>query len=196
MTEVANGRLVRGSLLAQVETNEAAHRDRIVKRILGGRIGEVEPLLQKVDAEHHFQFARRATLARDRIGLRNQLAGSVQGTRRPMSLKNCARLIVVAFFRSLRPGAVACSSCGLMSGHRMRDLPDDLCRSSLSVGEDTCRWRASIAKAALERRRQVRPPLLLTPAKMRSSRSQNKENPNAPPVPPASLAAGYVQTRR
>ena len=74
MTEPANGRLVRGGLLTQVETNEAAHRDRIIERILGGRIGQIESLLQEIDAKHHLQFARRATIASDRIDRRNQLA--------------------------------------------------------------------------------------------------------------------------
>ena len=34
------------------------------KRVLGRRIGQVEPLLEKVDTKHHLELARRAPVAR------------------------------------------------------------------------------------------------------------------------------------
>jgi len=45
IAEAANNRLVWGTLLTEVEADEAVHRDRIVQRFFGSRICQVEPLL-------------------------------------------------------------------------------------------------------------------------------------------------------
>jgi hypothetical protein len=50
MPEAAHRGLVRRRLAAQVDADEAAHRRRIKERFLDRRVGQVEPLLQEVDA--------------------------------------------------------------------------------------------------------------------------------------------------
>jgi len=52
MTEVQDGGLVGNGGAAKIDSGKAAQHGRLVERILGARIGEVEPMLQKVDAQH------------------------------------------------------------------------------------------------------------------------------------------------
>ena len=63
MAELADRRLVRHRLAAQVDADELAHRTRIVQRFLDRRIGQVEAVLQAVDAQHPLQSHRRAPCA-------------------------------------------------------------------------------------------------------------------------------------
>jgi hypothetical protein len=67
MPEAANRGLVRHRLAAQVDADEAAHRRRIIERFLDRRVGQVEPLLQEVDAQHPLDPDRRTAVAGLRI---------------------------------------------------------------------------------------------------------------------------------
>jgi hypothetical protein len=60
VSKLAASRLIRRSLLAQIDAGEAAHRHRVVQRFLQRRIRQVEPQLQKVQARHPLQRNRRA----------------------------------------------------------------------------------------------------------------------------------------
>jgi hypothetical protein len=57
--EAQDGGLVRRGLASQVDADEAAHGGRVVDRFFRRRVGEVEPLLQEVDAQHALQAHRR-----------------------------------------------------------------------------------------------------------------------------------------
>jgi len=61
MAKVQDGRLVGRGGATQIDSGEAAQRGRIIERILGTGIGEIEPVLQKVDAQHDRQADRLAT---------------------------------------------------------------------------------------------------------------------------------------
>ena len=61
VAKVQNRRLVGNRVFGQFDAGKAPHRLNVVERILGLRIGEVEPLLHAVDAQHPFQRHRRAT---------------------------------------------------------------------------------------------------------------------------------------
>ena len=63
MAELAHRGLVRRRLPAQVDACEAAHGERVVERIFDARVGEVEPLLQKIDAQHPLHAHRRSSVA-------------------------------------------------------------------------------------------------------------------------------------
>jgi hypothetical protein len=65
--ELTHCGLIGHRLASQVNTHEAAHRSRVVKRFFDRRIREVEPLLQEIDAQHPLQPDRRASVARLRI---------------------------------------------------------------------------------------------------------------------------------
>ena len=54
-----NRRLVGRGLAAQIDPHEAAHRNRVVERLLDRRVREIEPPLQEVDAQHSLQPDRR-----------------------------------------------------------------------------------------------------------------------------------------
>jgi len=55
MAKAHHRRLVRHWLATQVDTHERAHRQRVVQRFLDRRIGEAEPQLQTVNAQHALQ---------------------------------------------------------------------------------------------------------------------------------------------
>src|ERR1035437_5011336 len=59
-----DGALVGRGGAAQIDSGEAAQRGRVVERILGAGVGEIEPVLQKVDAQHDRQADRLAAVAR------------------------------------------------------------------------------------------------------------------------------------
>ena len=73
MPKAADRGFVRRRAFPEVEAHEALHRDRIVEHVLGSRVGEIEPLLEKVNAQHHLQFSGRTAVAGDRIDRRDQL---------------------------------------------------------------------------------------------------------------------------
>src|SRR5207248_5848104 len=54
-------------LAAQIDTDKAAHRRRIVERFLRRRVRQIEPLLQEIDAQHPLDPDRRPAIARLRI---------------------------------------------------------------------------------------------------------------------------------
>ena len=64
VAKVQDGRLVGRGGSAQIDSGEAAQRGRIVKRIFSAGIGEIEPVLQKVDTQHDRQADRLAAVAR------------------------------------------------------------------------------------------------------------------------------------
>jgi hypothetical protein len=59
MPELANGGLVRHRFGAQIDTDKAPHRARIVQRLFHRRIRQVEPVLQKMDPQHPLHSDRR-----------------------------------------------------------------------------------------------------------------------------------------
>lgn len=59
MTELAQGGLIRHGSPAQVDHDKPAHRLRVVERFLRRRIRQVEPVLQKVNAQQAFHVDRR-----------------------------------------------------------------------------------------------------------------------------------------
>src|SRR5258708_30861761 len=67
MAETAHVGLVGHRLAAQVDADEAPHRKRVIQRLLDRRIRQVEPVLDKVDAQHPLQADRRATVPGFRI---------------------------------------------------------------------------------------------------------------------------------
>lgn len=67
VAELADGGLVRGTFPSQVDAHEVAHRQRVVERFLDRRVGQVEPVLQEVDAQHPLQANRRSAVAGLRI---------------------------------------------------------------------------------------------------------------------------------
>jgi hypothetical protein len=54
-TEAKNRRLVGRDGTAQINACKTAQCGRLVERIFGARIGEIEPLLKEVDAQHDRQ---------------------------------------------------------------------------------------------------------------------------------------------
>jgi hypothetical protein len=77
MPKLADRRLIRHRLLAQVDADKGAHRRRVVQRLFHGRVGQVEPVLQEVHAEHSLHADRRPAIAGlrvNRFDARTQLA--------------------------------------------------------------------------------------------------------------------------
>ena len=75
VAELAHRGLIGHGLAPQVDAHKLAHRDRLVEGLLHGRIGQVEPLLHEVHAQHALQPHRRAPVARlgiDRLDERAQ----------------------------------------------------------------------------------------------------------------------------
>lgn len=60
VTEATDDRLIRGELDTEVDADEAADRNRVLPRILGRRVGQVEPQLEAIDSEHHLHLTWRA----------------------------------------------------------------------------------------------------------------------------------------
>ena len=67
MTELQDGRFIRHRLPAEVDTHEPAHGDRFIQGLFRSRIGEVEPLLEKIDPEHAQKPHRRPTVLALRV---------------------------------------------------------------------------------------------------------------------------------
>ena len=61
MTELSDRGLTPHRLPAQIDTDEAPHRRRVVQALLGRRVGQVEPVLQKVNPEHPLDADRAAS---------------------------------------------------------------------------------------------------------------------------------------
>jgi hypothetical protein len=74
MAEPAHRRLVRHRLTAKVDANKMPHRLRIVERLLDCRVGQIEPVLQEIKAQHPLDPDRRAAIAWLRIKRLDQLA--------------------------------------------------------------------------------------------------------------------------
>jgi hypothetical protein len=74
VAEAAHRRLVRHRLAAEVDPDKAPHRRRIVERLLDRRVRQIEPLLQKIDAQHPLDPDRRPAIARLRIERLDQRA--------------------------------------------------------------------------------------------------------------------------
>src|SRR5690606_30567210 len=67
VTEAEDRGLVGHGVLAQLDAHEAPHGLAVVDGVLGLGIGEVEPLLQEVDAEHLLEAQGRPSLALLRV---------------------------------------------------------------------------------------------------------------------------------
>src|SRR5712691_4643817 len=67
MTEVQDRRFIRHLVLAQLDPRKPAHRFAVVKRFFHARVRQVEPLLQKIDAQHLLQPQRWSPIAGFRI---------------------------------------------------------------------------------------------------------------------------------
>jgi hypothetical protein len=65
--ETEDGALIRHRILAELHAHEATHGFAVVDRILGGRIGKIEPVLEKVDPQHLLEPQRRAAPAALRV---------------------------------------------------------------------------------------------------------------------------------
>src|SRR6478735_9394773 len=74
VTKAAHRRLVRHRLAAEIDPDKAAHRRRIVERLLDRRIRQIEPLLQEINTQHPLDPDRRAAIARLRIERLDQRA--------------------------------------------------------------------------------------------------------------------------
>ena len=60
MAELTNRGLVRRRLASQVDAHKAAHGPRVIQSFFHGRIGQVEPMLQEMYAQHPLQAERPA----------------------------------------------------------------------------------------------------------------------------------------
>jgi len=77
MAELADRRFVGHRLVAEIDLREAAHQRRVIQRFLHRRVGEAEPLLKKVNAQHALHANGTASIARlgiVRFQQRTQLA--------------------------------------------------------------------------------------------------------------------------
>ena len=74
MAELAHRRLVRHRLAAQIDLRKSPPHRRVVQSFLHRRVRQVEPLLQKIDAQHALQTHRVASVASRRIVRRDQAA--------------------------------------------------------------------------------------------------------------------------
>ena len=63
MAEVEDCRLVGNGIAAKLEPRERTHRLDVVERLLGARIAELIPLLEKIDPQHHGQRIGTTTVA-------------------------------------------------------------------------------------------------------------------------------------
>ena len=60
MSELTDGCFVRRRLLTEVNAHELAHRAGIVQNLFSGRVGQIEPVLQKIDTQHPLDADRTA----------------------------------------------------------------------------------------------------------------------------------------
>src|SRR6185312_3908964 len=67
MPKAQDRRLVRNRILGELDTGKAAHRLRVVQRVLHRRVREVDPVLHEVDTQHPFQRHRLGAVAGLRI---------------------------------------------------------------------------------------------------------------------------------
>ena len=67
VAELADGSFVGYRFVAKIDPGEAPHQRRVVQRFFHRWIGEVEPLLKKVDSQHTLDTHRTASVARLRI---------------------------------------------------------------------------------------------------------------------------------
>ena len=74
VAKAAHCSLVGHRLTAKIDADETAHCQRIVKRLFHRRVRQVEPLLQKIDAQHPLDPDRRAAIAGLRIDRLDQPA--------------------------------------------------------------------------------------------------------------------------
>jgi hypothetical protein len=58
MPETADGRLIGHRLATKINANKTPHRERIVQRLFGGRVRQVEPLLQAVNPQNSLDAVR------------------------------------------------------------------------------------------------------------------------------------------
>ena len=63
MTELAVRRFIGHTLVAGIDLRELPHQRRVVQRLFHRRVGETEPLLQKVDPQHALDADRTASIA-------------------------------------------------------------------------------------------------------------------------------------
>ncbi len=67
VAELADGGGIRHRLAAQVDANESTQCRRVVQRLLARGVGQIEPVLQQVDAQHALQAHGRAAVAGLRV---------------------------------------------------------------------------------------------------------------------------------
>jgi hypothetical protein len=63
MAEAENRALVGNRFTSQVDPRESAHRARLIQRFFRAGVGQVEPVLQEIDAQYPLQPDRRASIA-------------------------------------------------------------------------------------------------------------------------------------
>jgi hypothetical protein len=72
MAELAHGGFVRSAFPPRIDTNQFAHGHGVVQSFFHRRVGQVEPVLQKVDAQHTLKPHRRTSVSGFRIKGLNQ----------------------------------------------------------------------------------------------------------------------------
>lgn len=74
MPEAADRRLVGRRLAAEIDPGEITHRRRVVERLLDAGVGEIEPLLKKINPKHPVEAIGRPAVPRLWIERLNQRA--------------------------------------------------------------------------------------------------------------------------
>src|SRR5262249_14299878 len=90
--KVQDRRLIGDRVAAEFKMAERAHRLDVVERFLGTRIGQVIPLLQTVDAQHHGDRKWSAAAVRTSFGILNQ-SSAAHGTTAVISARNMSRFV-------------------------------------------------------------------------------------------------------
>ena len=85
----------------QINTGKAPQHGRLIHPILGARIREIKPPLQKVDAQHNRQTNSLAAVAGRGIVRLDQPSNSRHRTTLSMTLRNCSRRLFRACFSKL-----------------------------------------------------------------------------------------------
>ena len=78
MTEAAHRSLTRHRLATEVDAIKMPHRLRIVERLFHCRVGQIEPVLQEIDAQHPLDPDRRAAGWCSGSRIRNSSSGKKQ----------------------------------------------------------------------------------------------------------------------
>jgi hypothetical protein len=86
---------------AQVNARKTPQHGRLIQRILGARIGEIKPLLQKVDAQHDRKTNRLTAVAGLRVVRPDQRFQLRYGTTTSITLKNSSRRLFRTYFSKL-----------------------------------------------------------------------------------------------